>query len=93
MRTLNFGLRVADLEDRSRSTPPWGSRSSEVCPRRLGPPDHAPTPGDEFVTIELVHDPKQGKPDINTGLSHFVIKVESIDASVAALAARGYRRR
>ena len=46
-------------------------------------------PGDEFVTIELVHDPTQGAVNVGTGLSHFVIKVESMDATVSELAARG----
>jgi lactoylglutathione lyase len=45
-------------------------------------------PGDEFVTIELVHDPAQGEAGAGTGLSHFVIKVESLDATIGELAAR-----
>ncbi|MGH9278171.1 MAG: VOC family protein [Acidimicrobiales bacterium] len=45
-------------------------------------------PGDEFVTIELVHDPT-GQVDTSTGLSHFVIKVESMDATIETLTARG----
>jgi lactoylglutathione lyase len=46
-------------------------------------------PGDEFVTIELVHDPAQGEASSGRGLSHFVIKVESLDATISQLAARG----
>jgi lactoylglutathione lyase len=46
-------------------------------------------PGDEFVTIELVHDRSQAAVDIASGLNHFVIKVESMDATVTELAARG----
>jgi lactoylglutathione lyase len=46
-------------------------------------------PNDEFVTIELVHDPAQDDGTVGTGLSHFVIKVESMDATLAELAARG----
>ena len=46
-------------------------------------------PGDEFVTIELVHDPTQGAADVGAGLSHFVIKVESLDTTISELAARG----
>ena len=45
-------------------------------------------PGDEFVTIELVHDPAQGEASFGTGLSHFVIKVESLDTTISELAAR-----
>ncbi|HEX3922869.1 MAG TPA: VOC family protein [Streptosporangiaceae bacterium] len=48
-------------------------------------------PGDEFVTIELVHDPAQGEVGTGAGLSHFVIKVESLDATITELAARGIR--
>ena len=31
---------------------------------------------DEFVTIELVHDPPHREINVSTGLSYFVIKVE-----------------
>lgn len=45
-------------------------------------------PRDDFVTIELVHDPSH---DIERagGLSHFVVQVESMRATVAELAAKG----
>jgi lactoylglutathione lyase len=47
-------------------------------------------PGDEFVTIELVHDPAQDDELAGeTTLSHVVIGVESMEATVAALAERG----
>jgi lactoylglutathione lyase len=46
-------------------------------------------PDDDFVTVELVHDPTKGEVDLGTGLSHFVIKVESLDATITELAARG----
>jgi len=46
-------------------------------------------PDDDFVTVELVHDPTKGEVDRGTGLSHFVIKVESLDATITELAARG----
>lgn len=39
--------------------------------------------------IELVHDPTKGEVDLGTGLIHFVIKVESLDATITELAARG----
>ena len=45
-------------------------------------------PGDEFVSLELVHDPARGSVDPG-GLSHLVIKVESMRATIAELAARG----
>ena len=40
-------------------------------------------------TIELVHDVNQSDGDVGSGLSHFVIQVESIDSTIADLAARG----
>jgi lactoylglutathione lyase len=46
-------------------------------------------PGDEFASIELVHDPTQREVDVGTGLSHFVIKVESMDATLTELATHG----
>ena len=89
MRTLHFGLRVADLE---RSLAFYTGVGYEV----IGSVPETPfghltmikLPGDEFVAIELVHDPK-GRVDVSTGLSHFVIKVESMAATVDALAAQG----
>jgi len=46
-------------------------------------------PGDHFVTVELVHNPVRGKADLGTGISHLVIQVESLDATLADLAAKG----
>jgi lactoylglutathione lyase len=45
-------------------------------------------PGDEFVALELVHSPADG-PVEPSGLSHFVIQVEDMHATMAHLAARG----
>jgi lactoylglutathione lyase len=45
-------------------------------------------PGDEFVSLELVHDPARGRVDPG-GLNHLVIKVESMHATIAELAAHG----
>ncbi len=90
MRTLHFGLRVADL-DRSLAfyTAVGYEIVGNVPETPLGHLTMLKLPGDEFVTIELVHDPTQGDVDVGTGLSHFVIKVESLDATLAELAARG----
>jgi hypothetical protein len=46
-------------------------------------------PGDHFVAIELVHDPARGKAGPGTGISQLVIQVESLDATLADLAAEG----
>jgi lactoylglutathione lyase len=88
MRTLHFGLRVADLD---RSLAFYTSVGYEVVGRvpetPLGELTMIKLPGDEFVAIELVHDPAHSDGDIGRGPSHFVIQVESMDAAVAELAA------
>jgi lactoylglutathione lyase len=89
MRTLHFGLRVADLE---RSLDFYRGVGYEVVgtvpETPLGQLTMLKLPDDEFVTIELVHDPN-GQVEVTTGLSHFVIKVETLDSTLTALAARG----
>jgi lactoylglutathione lyase len=90
MRTLHFGLRVADL---GRSLAFYTAIGYEVVgsvpETPLGRLTMLKLPGDEFVTIELVHDPTQGEVNLDTGLSHFVIKVKSLDATINELTARG----
>lgn len=93
MRTLHFGLRVADLE---RSLAFYTAVGYEVIGSVPDTPFGSLTmlklPGDEFVSIELVHDPAGGyKADAGHGsvLNHFVIKVESMAATLGELAARG----
>ena len=90
MRTLHFGLRVADLD---RSLAFYAAVGYEVVgsvpETPVGQLTMLKLPGDEFVTIELVHDPAQGEVNLSTGLSHFVIKVESLDTTISELAARG----
>jgi lactoylglutathione lyase len=44
-------------------------------------------PDDDFVMIELVSGPSRDGAAAGSGLSHFVIKVESLDATMAQLAA------
>jgi lactoylglutathione lyase len=90
MRTLHFGLRVADV---GRSLAFYTAIGYEIVGRvpetPLGHLTMLKLPSDEFVTIELVHDPTRGEVSVSTGLSHFVIKVESLDATISDLAARG----
>ena len=90
MRTLHFGLRVADL-DRSLAfyTAARDQVVGSVPETPLGHLTMLKLPGDEFVSIELVHDPTQPEVNSGPGLSHFVIKVESLDAIISQLAARG----
>jgi lactoylglutathione lyase len=90
MRTLHFGLRVADL-DRSLAfyTAIGYEIVGSVPETPLGHLTMLKLSGDEFVTIELVHDPTRDEVNVSTRLSHFVIKVESMDATISELAARG----
>ncbi|HEY7071026.1 MAG TPA: VOC family protein [Acidimicrobiales bacterium] len=87
MRTLHFGLRVADLE-RSLAfyTGVGYDVVGDVPETPLGHLTMLKLPGDEFVTIELVHDPSE---PLTAGPAHFVITVESMDSTVEALTARG----
>ncbi|MEO6570104.1 MAG: VOC family protein, partial [Ilumatobacteraceae bacterium] len=79
MRTLHLGLRVADLE---RSLAFYTAVGYEVVGNvtgtQLGHLTMLKLPGDEFVSIELVHH-RDGPPvDVDTHLSHLVIAVESM---------------
>src|SRR5690348_10394727 len=90
MRTLHVGLRVSDLE---RSLAFYAALGYTVVGSVEGTPFGTlfmlRLPGDEFVTIELVHDPARGVADLGSGLNHLVIQVESLEQTVAQLAARG----
>lgn len=90
MRTLHFGLRVADPE---RSLAFYAALGYEVIGSVPGTPVGDLTmiklPGDAFVTIELVSGSSASAPGCGDGLSHFVMKVESMDVILAELAAEG----
>jgi lactoylglutathione lyase len=90
MRTLHLGLRVADLE---RSLDFYTAVGYEVVGEvpgtDLGHLTMLKLPGDEFVSIEVVHDPDGATVETDSHLSHLVIQVESMDATLAGLAARG----
>ncbi len=90
MRTLHFGLRVTALE---RSLAFYRAVGYEVIgsvPQTgIGHLTMLKLPDDEFVSVELVHDPSRGALPPGAGLSHFVITVGSMDATVAALGAHG----
>jgi len=89
MRTLHFGLRVSDLD---RSLEFYSALGYEVLGQvpetEFGSLTMIRLPGDEFVTIELVHDPARSAVDPG-GLNHFVIQVDDVAATVADLAERG----
>jgi lactoylglutathione lyase len=90
VKTLHLGLRVANPQ---RSLAFYAALGYEVVGRvpgtSLGDLTMIKLPDDAYVTIELVsgsHPSGAGRGD---GLSHFVIQVESMDAALAGLAARG----
>jgi lactoylglutathione lyase len=90
MRTLHVGLRVSDLE-RSLSfyTAVGYAVVGTVEGTAFGSLTMIRLPGDDFVSIELVHDPAKGQVDLGTGINHLVIQVESLEATVTDLAAKG----
>lgn len=89
MRTLHVGLRVADLQ---RSITFYTSIGYEVLGEvpasEFGTLTMLKLPRDEFVTLELVHEPNHGRVE-RGGLHHLVIQVEDVHATAAHLAARG----
>ncbi|MFC7594357.1 VOC family protein [Terrabacter sp. GCM10028922] len=89
MRTLHIGLRVADLERSLAFYTALGYTVVGTVPQtEFGSLTMLKLPGDEFVALELVHNPGIGRIDPQ-GLNHLVIKVESMTGTVADLAAKG----
>jgi lactoylglutathione lyase len=90
MRTLHVGVRVTD-RDRSLAfyTAVGYEVVGEVPETDLGHLTMLKLPGDEFVTIEIVHDPNRAAVHTDTRLSHLVIQVDAMDATLAELAAHG----
>jgi lactoylglutathione lyase len=90
MRTLHFGLRVANRERSLAFYTIVGFEVVGTVPgTALGNLTMLKLPDDDFVTIELVSDPPDGRGDVGSGLSHFVIKVESLDVTTRRLASAG----
>jgi lactoylglutathione lyase len=90
MKTLHVGLRVADLDRSLTFYVALGYEVvGEVPETDLGHLTMLKLPGDEFVTIELVVDPSRAAVGMDTRLSHLVIQVDSMDATVTELAAHG----
>src|SRR5262249_45075175 len=48
-------------------------------------------PGEEVVSVELVHRPGQGPVVVGTGFSHLVVQVDDLIASTEALSRHGLR--
>ncbi len=90
MRTLHVGLRVVDLERSLAFYTAVGYQVvGDVPGTGIGHLTMLGLPDDEFVTIELVHDPRGAPPGDCSRLSHLVIQVEAMDDAVAALVAHG----
>jgi lactoylglutathione lyase len=91
VRTLHVGLRIADLQ---RSLAFYTGLGYEVIGNvpetGFGSLTMLKLPGDDFVAVELVHDPHGGAVEPG-GLHHLVVQVESVHATVAELSARGLR--
>lgn len=89
MRTLHLGLRVADRQRAVAFYTALGYETlGDVPATELGTLTMLKLPGDEFVTLELVHDPSGDRREPGS-FSHFVIQVEDMRTTVAHLAARG----
>ena len=90
MRTLQFGLKVADRETSVAFYVVLGFEVvGEVPDSPIGHLTMLKLPDDEFVSLELVHDPPGDTQA--PGFSHFAIQVESLEATIAHLAASGVR--
>ena len=46
-------------------------------------------PGEEVVTLELVHRPADGPVQAGTGFSHLVVQVDELAATIGVLSQRG----
>ena len=88
MRTLHVGLRVADLDRSLAFYTAIGYETLGGVPETpIGSLTMLKLPGDEFVSLELVHDPARGKVEPG-GFNHLVIAVESMQETITSLAAR-----
>jgi lactoylglutathione lyase len=89
MRTLHVGLRVEDLERSLEYYAHLGyERVGTVPDTEYGTLTMLKLPGDEFVSLELVHQVDSGAIDPG-GLNHFVIQTDDLHATVARLAGLG----
>jgi lactoylglutathione lyase len=91
MRTLHVGLCVEDLD---RSLEFYANLGYEVVgtvpETGFGSLTMLKLPRDQFVSLELVHDPAAGR--INPrGLNHLVIQLEALHDTVARLGCSRHR--
>lgn len=89
MRTLHVGLRVQDLE---RSRDFYTTLGYEVVgtvrETPLGSLTMLKLPEDDYVSVELVHDPTTG-PVKPGGFNHLVIQTEDLHETLVRLVAHG----
>jgi lactoylglutathione lyase len=91
VKTLHLGLRVCDLERSLGFYTCLGYEVlGEVPETEFGTLTMLKLPCDEFVTLELIHDPAKGHL-VPAGFHHLVVQVEAVHAVVSHLAAQGYR--
>jgi lactoylglutathione lyase len=90
MRTLHIGLRVAHLERSLAFYAALGYKVVGSVPATsLGDLTMIKLADDPFVTIELISGSPARAPSGDDSLSHFVIKVDSVDAVMSRLADAG----
>jgi lactoylglutathione lyase len=90
MRALHFGLRVTDLDRALAFYRAVGYEViGDVPDTPMGHLVMLQLPGDEFVTLELVHHRDFTPGDGDSPLSHFVIQVDDLHATRARLTAQG----
>ncbi|MGW4398276.1 VOC family protein [Amycolatopsis nivea] len=83
MRTLHLGLRVTDLDRSLAFYTAIGYEVVGTVPETpIGRLTMLKLPGDEFVSLELVHD--GGPVERGTDVSHLVVQVESMADALAA---------
>ena len=90
MKTLHTAYRVTDLAASLGFYSALGYR--EVG--RVGMGDGASLtmlkfPGEQVVTLELVHRPADGPVQVGNGFSHLVVQVDDLAAIIGALSQRG----
>jgi lactoylglutathione lyase len=89
MRTLHIGLRVADLQRSLAFYRALGYEVvGEVPETGIGRLTMLKLPDDDFVSVELVHDPPRGSVDPG-GFDHLVVGVDDVRAFVRQLSAHG----
>ena len=90
MRTLHVGVRVADLDRSLRFYSALGYEVAGRVPETpLGQLVMLKLPGDEFVSLELVHHAPRGAAADDSPLSHLVIQVETMTTTVVLLRTAG----